>query len=186
MDLTPLVHLYGMHSTQVTPSRPSSLLPSSAPVLILDTLKPAEIPLTPDPDGYPSQPAALHQDVPLSRAPRDPTHSSYPDGDQQLGGIRAETGSRHCPSPDMDRGPSSVSGVSLVVRLYEPYGLRGTARLSWNPKALPVQRIVKCNLLEDEQADGEVPIEISKGFCLVEYTPFQVLSLKLYVQSKRI
>ena len=148
-----------LSGAQVIPSRPSSLLPASAPVLILDTLKPAEIPLTPD--------GAL---------------------DQQLaGGIRAESGSSHYPSPDiMNRCSSAASGVSLVVRLYEPYGLRGTARLRWNPKALPVQRIVKCNLLEDEQVDGEVPIEISKGFCLVEYTPFQVLSFKLHVGSKRI
>ena len=81
--------------------------------------------------------------------------------------------------------------------------------MSWDPKTLPVSRAVGCNLLEDDEsafdstavageapeAAGAVPaapaldgtgrvslatVDPGKGFLLVDFTPFQVISLKLF------
>lgn len=60
----------------------------------------------------------------------------------------------------------------LIMRLYEPEGFRGTALLGLN---LPVSRVALCNLLEEEI--GELPLD--EGVVEIEFTPFQVITLKL-------
>lgn len=132
---------------QVSPAQPTPLATGSTPVLIIDTLKLAEPPLT----------------------------------------AAASAG---------DAG----AGVCLVVRLYEPHGCRGTARLSWDPEVLPVSRAVACNLLEEEEEGGEV-LRLDQGWggvdgvgagvgaargrdapgLVLAYSPFKVMSLKLYL-----
>jgi alpha-mannosidase len=60
----------------------------------------------------------------------------------------------------------------LIMRLYEPEGFRGTALLGLN---LPVRRAALCNLLEEETAE----LPINEGVIEIEYTPFQLITLKL-------
>ena len=81
--------------------------------------------------------------------------------------------------------PGERGLVPLVVRLYEPHGSRGTARLGWNPHLLRVHKVVACNLLEDDDSDGPQPHpwEPAKGCVIFDYTPFKVISLKLYVEA---
>jgi alpha-mannosidase len=60
----------------------------------------------------------------------------------------------------------------LIMRLYEPEGFRGTALIGLG---LPVRRVALCNLLEEEIAE----LEIVDGVIDLEFTPFQVITLKL-------
>jgi len=60
----------------------------------------------------------------------------------------------------------------LIMRLYEPEGYRGKALLALN---LPISRIALCNLLEGDIAE----IELNDGIVELDFTPFQVITLKL-------
>ena len=88
-------------------------------------------------------------------------------------------------APETSSPPGERSLVPLVVRLYEPHGSRGTARLGWNPHLLRVHKVVACNLLEDDDSDGPQPHpwEPAKGYVIFDYTPFKVISFKLYVEA---
>ena len=75
--------------------------------------------------------------------------------------------------------------VAVIVRLYEPYGCRGRARVQWDEKVLGVTRSVKrCNLLEEEdpdQVDGQVQVnqaEEETGVVL-DFGPFAIYSLQI-------
>ena len=92
----------------------------------------------------------------------------------------------------------------MVVRLYEPHGSRGFARLWWDPRVLPVVRVAVCNLLEDEEGELQlVPCvratakheELQPAIARdvgddmrseveVRYSPFKVITLKLYVATQ--
>jgi alpha-mannosidase len=60
----------------------------------------------------------------------------------------------------------------LIVRLYEAHGTRGPVRLT---SRLPVKKVTRCNLLEDEEAQ----LQWSEGGVNLEVTPFQLVTLKL-------
>jgi hypothetical protein len=111
--------------SQVLPTRPSSLAAKSVPLLIIDTVKPAEEPISP--------------------------------------------------------GGSGSGRKTLVVRVYEPHGCRGFARLAWDREVLPVQQVVACNLLEDDEEPGTQQQEEGGDWHTFQYSPFKVLSFKLYL-----
>ena len=60
----------------------------------------------------------------------------------------------------------------IILRLYEPTGARGTAKLTLR---LPLQRATRSNLLEDPIAD---PLPIQDGTIAVDYSPFEVLTFR--------
>jgi alpha-mannosidase len=62
---------------------------------------------------------------------------------------------------------------AIILRLYEPHGSRGKAAIE---TALPLQKAVIVNILEDE--NQELTIEDERRITL-EFKPFQVISLKL-------
>jgi alpha-mannosidase len=61
----------------------------------------------------------------------------------------------------------------LVLRLYEPYGSRGRARLTL---ALPAERATHCNLLEDRVGE---PSSLRDGKLDLEYRPFEIITLRI-------
>ncbi len=65
---------------------------------------------------------------------------------------------------------------ALILRLYEAHGSRGCVRVS---SMLPVRSVVRCNLLEEEDA----PLEWENGGVQLEVTPFRILTLKLTLQN---
>ena len=72
----------------------------------------------------------------------------------------------------LDTVKQSEDDDALVLRLYEPHGSRGKARLNFG---LPVKSVVRCNTLEDERdvvAIENDAIELSFG-------PYELISLKL-------
>ncbi|GFR42445.1 hypothetical protein Agub_g3352 [Astrephomene gubernaculifera] len=177
----------------VTPARPSplhsGLSPAassglSAPPLILDTLKLPEPPLE-----------QLHR------------HPGGPVGQEQgtTAGVR-HTLSMQPPQPQRPQ--------ALIVRLYEPHGARGVARLRW-AGWLRVSHVTRCDLLERDTQEVEgregrgvaglvggggaegagagVPGGSGGGSSSsrgdaggsvdVSYEPFQIITLKLYLQQ---
>lgn len=56
-------------------------------------------------------------------------------------------------------GHSSDGQVAVVVRMYEPHGARGTVKFTWCDD-LAVERVTRCNLLED---DLEVLYDVTAG-----------------------
>ncbi|KAG1674212.1 hypothetical protein FOA52_013832 [Chlamydomonas sp. UWO 241] len=91
-------------------------------------------------------------------------------------------------------GGGGACTLSLIVRMYEPHGCRGAARLAWDASTLRVREIVAVNLLEDELTeDGgfvhvcALPMAGSAGGphmqeLAFEFAPFKVLSFKLVVE----
>ncbi|GAX76602.1 hypothetical protein CEUSTIGMA_g4048.t1 [Chlamydomonas eustigma] len=139
---SPLMGRFGGLSTpvlQVSSTRPTTSFPSaSIPPLIIDTLKPAEEPIISfnSKSGSPDMKAAAAANVVAGSS------SNKRQTDIMTGGLTA-----------------------LVVRMYEPHGSRGYAKLSWDPMILKVQKVVPCNLLEDdlvmEAGEATVPITTS-------------------------
>lgn len=73
----------------------------------------------------------------------------------------------------LDTIKRAEEGDAIVLRLYECHGARGPARLQigW-----PCRRAAFCNLLEDELTAAE----LSDGVIEFAYTPYQIISLKVY------
>lgn len=74
---------------------------------------------------------------------------------------------------------SPTAGTSLIVRLYEPHGTRGVAKVTW-PVTLPVVSAMLCNLLEDEQqpmALGSPVAGAPRVGIELQFRPFQVGSM---------
>ncbi len=74
---------------------------------------------------------------------------------------------------DVSRGDlPKKAGRSVILRVYESLGgkSRGTIRTS-----LPVKKVYKCNLLED---DGE-ELRIHRGEVEIELRPFEVATFRL-------
>jgi alpha-mannosidase len=67
----------------------------------------------------------------------------------------------------------SEDGEAVILRLYEPHGARGLARLRF-PGGL--RRAEKTNLLEDH---GETPIGVENDVVHLEVRPFEVVTLRL-------
>jgi alpha-mannosidase len=71
----------------------------------------------------------------------------------------------------LDTIKRSEHGGGMVVRLYEPHGSRGQARLALD---LPAQTATPCNLLEDPVGD---PLPVRDGAVDLPYRPFEVVTL---------
>ena len=69
----------------------------------------------------------------------------------------------------------SEDGEAVILRLYEPHGARGAARLRF-PGGL--KGAEKSNLLEDR---GGTPVEVEGGRIELEVRPFEVVTLRLEV-----
>ncbi len=65
----------------------------------------------------------------------------------------------------------------LILRIYEPHGARGTAKLTFGR---PVRRVELVNLLEDPIA-GEADIALESNSISLEFRPFEVKSLRITV-----
>jgi alpha-mannosidase len=65
----------------------------------------------------------------------------------------------------------------IVVRLFEPYGGRGTFQLAWSER-LAVKEVRACNLLED---DGGV-IQHFGNVVKLSFKPFEIRTVKLVLQ----
>ncbi|EFJ52516.1 hypothetical protein VOLCADRAFT_115992, partial [Volvox carteri f. nagariensis] len=103
------------------------------------------------------------------------------------------------------RAPADEPPGALVVRLYEPHGGRGVARVRW-PAWLRVSHVALCNLLEEDQGgvegEGEgaeggdgsggkagllvVRWDGAGGSVDIEYGPFKVITLKLYLEQELV
>ncbi len=64
-------------------------------------------------------------------------------------------------------------GVDVVVRLYDPYGTHGTARVRPH---FPVEQAALTNLLEEPEQDMEID---GDGTISIPFQPFQLISLRL-------
>ena len=73
----------------------------------------------------------------------------------------------------LDTVKRAEDGDGLILRLYEPHGARGRARLSLD---LPVEAAVRCNLLEDPFGD---PLPLRDGRLELDYTPFEIVTLRV-------
>ncbi|XP_060596944.1 alpha-mannosidase 2C1-like isoform X1 [Ruditapes philippinarum] len=67
---------------------------------------------------------------------------------------------------------------ALVIRLYESYGGGCSATLS---TTIPLQKVTVVNGLEDEQSNN-CDLNVEEGKIYFRLKPFQILSLKLYLQ----
>ncbi|MBT4612086.1 MAG: alpha-mannosidase, partial [Gemmatimonadetes bacterium] len=70
----------------------------------------------------------------------------------------------------LDTVKRAEDSESLVLRLYEAYGGRGTARVKIG---LPFEAAVSCNTLEEEGA----PLVVQGDEIIVPYRPHQVISI---------
>jgi alpha-mannosidase len=73
----------------------------------------------------------------------------------------------------LDTIKRAEDGDGFIVRLYEPYGKRGSARLTIG---VPAEFATPCNLLEDST---EAPVALNDGSIELSYRPFQILSLRI-------
>lgn len=71
------------------------------------------------------------------------------------------------------------SGLEIVIRIYEAYGGRGTARLS---STIPIAKAYLCNVLEDNGKEIEFD---ATGAMIFDYAPFKIISLKLKIAGKK-
>ncbi len=78
------------------------------------------------------------------------------------------------PALILDTVKKAEDSDDVIVRLYEARGSHGEAQLS---SPLPIQSAARCNLLEDEEPDGET--EWKGGSLSLKFRPFQIITLKL-------
>jgi alpha-mannosidase len=67
-------------------------------------------------------------------------------------------------------------GDGLLLRLYEPRGARGLATLRFT---LPVQRIERVTLLEEQTSGSGLAVEDGGATVRIEVRPFEVISLRV-------
>lgn len=80
---------------------------------------------------------------------------------------------------DVSRGElPKRKGRCIVCRVYDALGGRVKARLEWG--GLKIARVFKCNLLEDDDADGE--LEIKDGGAEIEVRAFEVATYRLVLE----
>ena len=66
----------------------------------------------------------------------------------------------------------------VVVRLYEPYGCRGRARVGWDEAVVGrAKSVMRCNLLEEEE-DVDEGLEVIQGSFVFDFNPFTIYSFK--------
>ncbi|KAJ3042013.1 hypothetical protein HDV00_008305, partial [Rhizophlyctis rosea] len=68
----------------------------------------------------------------------------------------------------------SRDGKQIVLRFYEAYGGRGTARVS---SALKIKSACISNILEDDKKD----ISVKDGTFSIDFAPFKVITVKVYL-----
>jgi alpha-mannosidase len=73
----------------------------------------------------------------------------------------------------LDTIKRAEDGVGFIVRLYEPHGRGGSARLTLG---LPAEFATACNLLEDPIGD---PIPLEAGAIDLSHRPFEILTVKM-------
>ena len=76
------------------------------------------------------------------------------------------------PALVIDTVKRAEDGDALVVRLYEAYGGRGTARLR---VGVPFDGARRANLLEDPLG----PLELDDGAVVLPYRPFEIVTVLL-------
>jgi alpha-mannosidase len=76
------------------------------------------------------------------------------------------------PSAVIDAVKKAEDSDAIIVRLYEAHGGRGPVRLS---SPLPVKKIARCNLLEED----DEPLKWAGGGADFDIKPFQIVTLKL-------
>ncbi|GIL45800.1 hypothetical protein Vafri_2950, partial [Volvox africanus] len=125
----------------VTSAGPNPLLaaappgPLSPPPLILDTIKLPEPPLQKPPQTY-------------TQAPDPRAQPSQPSQPSQLAPTNAVINTALTPTARLLC--ETPAAGALVLRMYEPHGARGVARIRW-PSWLRVSHVKRCNLLEEDQ-----------------------------------
>ena len=72
----------------------------------------------------------------------------------------------------LDTVKKAEDSDAIIVRLYEAHGKRGRSRLE---STLPVVSASVCNLLEED----DQPVEWVDGGVEIDFTPFQLITLKL-------
>ena len=76
------------------------------------------------------------------------------------------------PNLVLDTIKKAEDDESIILRLYECHGGRGTANVKVD---FPFKSATFCNVLED----GDDPMEVSEGTISIHYSPFRVITLKL-------
>ncbi len=89
------------------------------------------------------------------------------------GGRTASSFARVAGGLVLDTIKRAEDGEGLVLRLYEPYGARGSARLELG---LPAATATRCNLLEDRIAE---PVVLRDGRLELPYRPFEIVTLRV-------
>ncbi|GLC41223.1 hypothetical protein PLESTB_001525400 [Pleodorina starrii] len=194
----------------VTSARPNPLLaatppgPLTPPPLILDTVK------LPEPPLQIHNPSAHTHNHPQPPPPSQHHHhhhqrqgvSAPPHPPPMAAAAAAAAASAAAAAAGTAAGPGGGEQPpgALVLRLYEPYGSRGVARLRW-PSWLRVSHVRRCNLLEEDQ-EGEVEGEVGAGAGAggagglevrrwgdaggsvdLEYGPYKLITLKVYLEQ---
>ena len=72
----------------------------------------------------------------------------------------------------LDTVKKAEDSDAVIVRLYECHGVRGTAVLE---TAFPFKKACLANLLEEKGA----PVAIEGGRVMLEFKPFQIITLLL-------
>lgn len=78
-----------------------------------------------------------------------------------------------CPNVIIETVKQAEDGDDLIVRMYEAYGRRDSARITFG---LPVERVCLCDLLERELPDGK--LEIAENGVTVAIKGFEIVTLK--------
>ncbi len=141
----------------LAPSATTSAGPLRLPPLVLETVKLAEPPIAPQHAAAP--PATSAAAGPTPHGPyeqmvvqqQQQQQQRYSFGAAPMEGQQGQGQVGSCSG--CSRG--SEAGSPLVLRLYEPHGARGVARVWW-PRWLHVARVVPCDLLENDM-EGQGP-----------------------------
>ena len=70
------------------------------------------------------------------------------------------------------------SDNELVLRLYEPYGGRGTYKLKF-AEIIGVRRVTACNVLEDELCD----LALNGNVVALAFKPFEIRTIKIALKK---
>ncbi|KAG2432931.1 hypothetical protein HXX76_008661 [Chlamydomonas incerta] len=204
LTFSPEQPMFAVLNAQLNPLQPAAPHDPDAtstgvwqPPLILDTVKLAEPPLQPA-GAAPAAPAAPTATAGSALCPGGLTPGAAGAGVQQQ---------------QLSVSGVTAGGTEVVLRLYEPHGARGVARIEW-PDWLPVAGGALCDLLEQElgpeqaQAQGQGLQEGEReeklrvvlgagagaghgglraggagGYVELPYKPFQLISIKLFLQD---
>jgi len=66
---------------------------------------------------------------------------------------------------------------AIIVRLYEAYGGKVSTSLT---SSLKIERVARCNLLEELLPGMELAWDVTKG-CKIDFKPFEIITLVIYI-----